>query len=79
MHVYPTVFVCAFAFRASISAYGLLSTWSQSIRDKEFLVEMRLKNHDPDRPESDTEEGVLDWDQAEVNQVNNRDRAGAGR
>lgn len=23
-------------------------SWSQSIRDKEFLVEMRLRNHDPD-------------------------------
>jgi hypothetical protein len=26
-------------------------TWSQSVRDKEFLVEMRLKNHEPE-PES---------------------------
>lgn len=25
----------------------LLSTWSQSIRDKEFLVEMRLRNLEP--------------------------------
>lgn len=25
----------------------LLASWSQSIRDKEFLVEMRLRNHDP--------------------------------
>lgn len=25
----------------------LLSSWSQSIRDKEFLVEMRLRNLEP--------------------------------
>ena len=48
MHVYPMVFVFAATARSAIILYGLLRSWSQSIRDKEFLVELRLKNHDPD-------------------------------
>jgi E3 ubiquitin-protein ligase MARCH6 len=34
----------------------LLSSWSQSIRDKEFLVEMRLRNHEPAEEEKQTPE-----------------------
>ncbi|KDR68014.1 hypothetical protein GALMADRAFT_79202, partial [Galerina marginata CBS 339.88] len=49
MHVYPAVFIFAGTIRSAIVAYGLLSSWSQKIRDKEFLVEMRLKNHEPDK------------------------------
>lgn len=38
---------------------ALLSSWSQSIRDKEFLVEMRLRNLEP--PEEKKEiEGTLE-------------------
>jgi len=48
MHVYPMVFVFAATTRSAIILYGVLRSWSQSIRDKEFLVELRLKNHDPD-------------------------------
>ena len=48
MHVYPMVFVLAATARSAITLYGVLRSWSQSIRDKEFLVELRLKNHDPD-------------------------------
>ncbi|PPQ98798.1 hypothetical protein CVT26_014350 [Gymnopilus dilepis] len=58
MHVYPTVLFCTFIFHASISAHGLMSLWLQSIKNKEFLVEMRLKDYDPDRPNSDTVEGL---------------------
>jgi len=48
MHIYPSVFVLAGAFRTAITLYGILSAWSQAIRDKEFLVEMRLRNHEPE-------------------------------
>lgn len=48
MHVYPSVFLLAGSVRSAITLYGMLSSWSQAIRDKEFLVEMRLKNHEPE-------------------------------
>ena len=51
MHVYPSVFILAGTVRSAITLYGMLSSWSQAIRDKEFLVEMRLKNHDPNAPQ----------------------------
>jgi len=47
MHVYPLVFIVASAFRSAVNLYGALSAWSIAIRDKEFLVEMRLRNHEP--------------------------------
>jgi E3 ubiquitin-protein ligase MARCH6 len=34
-------------YRASVATLRLLSSWSQAIRDKEFLVEMRLQNLEP--------------------------------
>ena len=46
MHVYPGIFVFVGLMRSAVVLYELLSTWSQTIRDKEFLVEMRLMNHD---------------------------------
>jgi E3 ubiquitin-protein ligase MARCH6 len=48
MHVYPTVFVFAVTLPAALVAFDLLSSWSQAIRDKEFLVEMKLRNHEPE-------------------------------
>ena len=48
MHVYPTVFVFAATLRSAVVAFDLLSSWSQTIRDKEFLVEMKLRNHEPE-------------------------------
>jgi len=35
--------------RSGVILYNILSKWSQSIRDKEFLVEMRLRNHEPEK------------------------------
>ena len=35
--------------RSGVVLYGMLSKWSQSVRDKEFLVEMRLRNHEPEK------------------------------
>jgi E3 ubiquitin-protein ligase MARCH6 len=46
LHVYPGIF-CAAALSSSIpsmaKAYQL---WTQHVRDKEFLLEMRLQNRD---------------------------------
>jgi E3 ubiquitin-protein ligase MARCH6 len=47
MHIYPGIFTL-FAFaRSAVAMYGRMTSWSQAIRDKEFLVEMRLRNHEP--------------------------------
>ena len=48
MNLYPAIFMVAGLIRSSVVVYDVLSSWSQSIRDKEFLVELRLKNHDPE-------------------------------
>ncbi|PFH51012.1 hypothetical protein AMATHDRAFT_143498 [Amanita thiersii Skay4041] len=52
MHVYPGIFVFAGLIRSAVVLYDALSSWSQSIRDKEFLVEMRLLNHEAEKVES---------------------------
>jgi len=49
MHVYPGIFVAVGFTRCFIMIIRLLSSWSQSIRDKEFLVEMRLRNLEPEK------------------------------
>lgn len=49
MHVYPSVFALAGTVRSMFLLFKLLSTWSSAIRDKEFLVEMRLRNHEPEQ------------------------------
>lgn len=48
MHVYPGIFMVAGLIRSGIVLFDMLSSWSQTIRDTEFLVEMRLRNHEPD-------------------------------
>ena len=58
MHVYPLVFIIASAVRSAVNLYGALSAWSIAIRDKEFLVEMRLRNHEP----AETNKPVLGGD-----------------
>ena len=52
MHVYPGIFVVFAVVRSAVATYGRLALWSQAIRDKEFLVEMRLRNHDPEKMEA---------------------------
>ncbi|KAG1811581.1 hypothetical protein EV424DRAFT_1570387 [Suillus variegatus] len=47
MHAYPGMFATVGLYRASMATLRLLSSWSQAIRDKEFLVEMRLQNLEP--------------------------------
>ncbi|KAJ7777220.1 hypothetical protein B0H16DRAFT_1301759 [Mycena metata] len=52
MEVYPAIFVAVAGVRFGAVLLEMLGTWSQSIRDKEFLVEMRLRNLEPDSPKS---------------------------
>jgi hypothetical protein len=49
MHVYPGIFAAAGLIRLGLTGTGVLSHWSQSIRDTEFLVEMRLRNYEQDK------------------------------
>lgn len=51
MHIYPGIFAVVGFGRSVMVGIDLLHSWSQSIRDKEFLVEMRLRNHEPDNEE----------------------------
>ena len=48
MHVFPGIFAAAGFFRMAGSLGGVFISWSQSVRDKEFLVEMRLRNLEPE-------------------------------
>ncbi|KAJ7095466.1 hypothetical protein C8R43DRAFT_907918 [Mycena crocata] len=52
MEVYPAIFVTVAGLRFGTVLLEMLGTWSQSIRDKEFLVEMRLRNLEPDSSKS---------------------------
>lgn len=47
MHVYPGIFVVVGLMQSSRYFDDIVASWSQAIRDKEFLVEMRLRNHEP--------------------------------
>ncbi|KAI0085732.1 hypothetical protein BDY19DRAFT_964078 [Irpex rosettiformis] len=48
LHVYPSIFTLAAVIQGAIALQNMLSTWSQTVRDKEFLVDMRLQNFDPE-------------------------------
>jgi E3 ubiquitin-protein ligase MARCH6 len=62
MHVYPGIFAVVGSGRSIMAGMALLSTWSQSIRDKEFLVEMRLRNHEPEEEEKKTAKAAKETD-----------------
>jgi len=55
VHVYPGIFAVLGFYRTVASGMVVLSGWSQSIRDKEFLVEMRLQNFHSSTPEQKME------------------------
>lgn len=57
MHAYPGMFATVGFYRASVATLRLLSSWSQAIRDKEFLVEMRLQNLEPATNETNAQKG----------------------
>ncbi|KAG7093540.1 hypothetical protein E1B28_007211 [Marasmius oreades] len=59
-HVYPGIFIVAAFGRSSLMFNDALGNWSQTVRDKEFLVEMRLKNHEPIHPPSQDTASRLD-------------------
>ncbi|KIK61982.1 hypothetical protein GYMLUDRAFT_198796 [Collybiopsis luxurians FD-317 M1] len=46
-YVYSGLFCLAALTHTFVLLRDMLTSWSQAVRDKEFLVEMRLKNHDP--------------------------------
>ncbi|KIY52974.1 hypothetical protein FISHEDRAFT_34386, partial [Fistulina hepatica ATCC 64428] len=48
-HLYPVIFASAAICHAAMVMFDMVSAWSQTIRDKEFLVEMRLRNHESDK------------------------------
>ncbi|KAJ3801118.1 hypothetical protein GGU11DRAFT_675866 [Lentinula aff. detonsa] len=45
-YVYSSLFCLAGLTHTFVILREMLASWSQAVRDKEFLVEMRLKNHD---------------------------------
>ena len=57
MNVYPGIFASAGIVRLSATGSGALSRWSQSIRDTEFLVEMRLRNYEQEKESEKIEKG----------------------
>lgn len=57
MHVYPGIFAAAGLIRVGVTGSKALSRWSQSIRDTEFLVEMRLRNYEQEKEEEIEEKG----------------------
>jgi len=62
MHVYPAIFAVVGFGRSIMVGMTLLSSWSQSIRDREFLVEMRLRNHEPVEEEKKEAEAANEVD-----------------
>jgi len=54
-NIYPGIFVAVGLMQSSRYIKVIAFSWSQSIRDKEFLVEMRLRNHDPDAEDEPVE------------------------
>ncbi|KAH9074879.1 hypothetical protein EDB83DRAFT_2218648 [Lactarius deliciosus] len=56
MHVYPGIFAAAGLIRLGVTGSRALSRWSQSIRDTEFLVEMRLRNYEQEKEEEKIKE-----------------------
>lgn len=50
IYVYPVIFALVAVSAAVSLVYKSLLAWSQDVRDKEFLVEMRLQNHIPETP-----------------------------
>ncbi|KAJ6580947.1 hypothetical protein B0H19DRAFT_1112979 [Mycena capillaripes] len=62
MEVYPAIFVLVAGVRFGAVLLEMLGTWSQAIRDKEFLVEMRLRNLEPEAPPGKEVERVGLWD-----------------
>lgn len=59
LHVYPSIFTAVGVSQMIWFLGGFLKTWSQSIRDKEFLVELQLKNYEAKKKVSSAKEREL--------------------
>jgi E3 ubiquitin-protein ligase MARCH6 len=57
MNVYPGIFAGVGLIRLGVTGSGALSRWSQSIRDTEFLIEMRLRNYEQEQESEKNEMG----------------------
>ena len=44
LHIYPSIFTFAACIQTCVALSSIIRTWSQAVRDSEFLVEMRLQN-----------------------------------
>ena len=58
IHVYPSLFTAAGVIHGILTCSKVLATWSQGIRDKEFLVEMRLRNLEPGQVQDAKDTGL---------------------
>jgi E3 ubiquitin-protein ligase MARCH6 len=47
LHVYPGICTLTAGILAAVAAIDIINSWSQTVRDKEFLVAMRLQNLEP--------------------------------
>ncbi|OSD05343.1 hypothetical protein PYCCODRAFT_1405960 [Trametes coccinea BRFM310] len=57
LHVYPMIFTLAGLGHSVWALSKVMASWSQTIRDKEFLVEMRLRNLEEQEQDAANEEG----------------------
>ena len=56
MHIYPGICTLTAGILAAVAAVDMINSWSQTVRDKEFLVEMRLQNLEPGaEPKADSD------------------------
>ncbi|GJJ11157.1 hypothetical protein Clacol_005388 [Clathrus columnatus] len=58
--IYPVIFIIVAAFQFGSSMSGVFQKWTQSIRDKEFLVEMRLRNLESSPQDNEMQEEEFD-------------------
>jgi len=72
VNVYPAIFAGAGVGRGIWGLYEMYLKWSQSVRDKEFLVEMRLRNLEAEDKENakkttmDNAEAIIGDDKSDI-------------
>jgi hypothetical protein len=64
--IYPGIFAAVGVFRSVWGLRNVYLKWSQTVRDKEFLVEMRLRNLEPEENKEKTEEKKEEQEQEEA-------------
>lgn len=58
--VYPIIFAIVAGIQLGSSMSGVYKKWTQNIRDKEFLVEMRLRNLELPALDSRVQDDMID-------------------